>query len=66
MQNHILNSAVLLDQCQSSLRTQASYLVTVVAAQQNTQVNELGEDQFQMGRLSSHLYAIFPGNSCIN
>lgn len=41
MQNHVLNSTVLLDQCQSSLRTQTSYLVAVVTAQQNTEVNKL-------------------------
>lgn len=45
MQNHILNSAVLLDQCQRSLRTQTGYLVTVVTAQQNTQVNKLVEEE---------------------
>lgn len=41
MQNHILYGTVLLDQGQSSLRPQTRYLVTVVAAQQNAQVNKL-------------------------
>lgn len=41
VQNHVLNSTVLLNQCQSSLRTQTGNLVTVVTAQQNTQVNKL-------------------------
>ena len=40
MQDHILNGTVLLDQCQSSSRTKTGYLVTVVTAQQNTEVNK--------------------------
>lgn len=43
MQNHILYGMVLLDQGQSSLRTQTGYLFTVVAAEQNTQVNKLAD-----------------------
>lgn len=43
MQNHILYGTVLLDQGQSSLRTQTRYLFTVVAAEQNTQVNKLAD-----------------------
>ena len=41
MQNHILNGTVLLDQCQSFLRTQTRYLVTVVTTQQNAEVDKL-------------------------
>lgn len=41
VQNHVLNTMVLLDQAQSFLRTQTRYLVTVVAAQQNTEINKL-------------------------
>lgn len=44
MQNHILNSTVLLDQRQSSPWTQTGDLVTVVTAQQNAQVNKLVEE----------------------
>lgn len=43
MQNYILNSSVLLDECQSSLRTQTGNLVTVVTAQKDAQVNKLVE-----------------------
>lgn len=43
MQNYILNSSVLLDECQSSLRTQTGNLVAVVTAQQDAQVNKLVE-----------------------
>ncbi len=41
MQNHSLNGTVLLDQGQSSPGPETGYLVTVVAAQQNAQVNKL-------------------------
>lgn len=50
MQNHILNGTVLLDQCQSSPRTQTGYLVTVVTAQQNTKVNKLEENCTKKGK----------------
>lgn len=51
MQNHVLNSAMLLDQCQSSLRTQTRYLFTVVTPKQNTQVNELVKEKCKGGKV---------------
>lgn len=41
VQKHVFNRVVLLDERQSFLRTQTRNLLTVVAAQQNTEVNEL-------------------------